>query len=76
MLELTDCTNVLLDEIADKKFKQKNIAKTYALSLQSSYPTDYARVNRAIIDRWSVSGLNRIKNMAWSGGCFTGHMGE
>ena len=70
MYELMDCTNVLLNEISDKGFKQKHIAMTYALSLRSSYPTDYKIVNRAIIDRWSISGLERIKNMAWSGKCF------
>ena len=70
IIELMDCTNVLLDEIANKQFKQRDIAMTYALSLQSNDPTDYKKVNRAIIDRWSKSGLNRIKEMAWSGKCF------
>jgi len=70
IIELTDCTNVLLDEIKDKRFKQKDIAKTYALALRSSFQTDYKKVNQAIIDRWSVSGLIRIKELAWSGECF------
>ena len=68
--ELMDCTNVLLREIEDKRFKQRDIAQTYALSLRSSFETDYKKVNCAIIDRWSVSGLIRIKEMAWSGKCF------
>ena len=71
IIELMDCTNVLLDEIADKQFKQKDIAMTYALSLQSSDTTNYKKVNKAIIDRWSAYGLNRIKEMAWSGKCFS-----
>ena len=72
LIELMDCTNVLLGEIADKKFKQRHIAMTYALSLRSSEEVDYKTVNRAIIDRWSISGLERIKEMAWSGKCFKG----
>ena len=63
--ELMDCTRVLLEEIADKRFKQRNIAQTYALALRSSYNTDWATVNKAIIERWSLSGLERIKNWAW-----------
>lgn len=66
IIELMDCTNVLLDEISNKKFRQKDIAITYRLSLMSSDPTDYKKVNRAIIDRWSISGLTRIKEMAWA----------
>lgn len=70
--ELMDCTRVMLEEIGDKQFKQKNVAMSYALALRSSYETDWATVNKAIIERWSLSGLNRIKNMAWSGKCFEG----
>ena len=69
-IELMDCTNVLLREIADKRFKQRIVAKTCALALRSSYPTDWPVVNDAIIKRWSMSGLERIKAMAWSGKCF------
>ena len=69
-LELMDCTNFLLREIADKRFKQIHVAKSYALAVRSSYGTDYVKVNNAIIERWSLSGLKRIKDMAWSGKCF------
>lgn len=69
-IELADCTNVLLREIAMPEMKQKQIAQTYALALRSTWPTDWAKVNKAIMERWSFSGLNRIKNMAWSGKCF------
>ncbi|SFH98228.1 hypothetical protein SAMN05421753_104218 [Planctomicrobium piriforme] len=49
---------------------QRQIAQTYALALRSSWPTDWAKVNAMIVQRWSSAGLNRIKNMAWSGKCF------
>jgi len=69
--ELFNCTQVLLREIAMPKVRQKDISATYALALRSSDPTDWKSVNEAIIKRWSLSGLKRIKDMAWSGKCFT-----
>ena len=71
-IELVNCENVLLHEIADKAFKQKSVAKTYALSLRSSEVEriDWQKVNSAIIERWSISGLERIKKLAWSGKAF------
>ena len=65
MFELCNCTNVLLNEISHKELKQKDIALTYRLALKSSCPTDWELVNEAIIKRWSVAGLKRIKDMAW-----------
>lgn len=74
MFELCDCENTLLREIRDKAFKQKSIAMTYALAMRSSEMKDglidWAKVNQAIIGRWSNSGLERIKKMAHSGSCF------
>lgn len=64
-VELADCTNVLLREIRDRQFKRHHIAKTYRLALASSWPTDWAVVNKAIMDRWSFGGLEYIKNKAW-----------
>ena len=49
---------------------QVAIAKTYALARRSNYPTDWPRVNAAIIARWSQAGLERIKRLALSGRCF------
>ena len=50
---------------------RKTIAQTYALALRSSWPTDWQRVNRAIIKRWSVAGMLWIKKHAHAGTCFT-----
>jgi len=61
---------VIENELA-KGCNQTQIAQTYALALRSSYPTDWAKVNRMIIDRWSVSGLQRIKKWAHSGKCLS-----
>ena len=69
-MELCCCTNTLLDEIKIAKTK-KQIAQTYALALKSSEKTDWALVNRSIIDRWGLKSLKYIKELAWSGKCFS-----
>lgn len=68
-IELTACESVIENEIK-MGLNQTQIAQSYALALRSSWPTDWKRVNKAIIKRWSFAGLNRIKEMAWSGKCF------
>ena len=73
--EIACVEDVIENEIA-QGLNQKQIAQTYALGLRSSWPTDWKRVNEAIIKRWSLSGLKRIKQMAWSGKCFPAAAGE
>ena len=68
-VHLMDVEGVIENEIA-QGLTQRDVAKTYALGLRSSWPTDWKRVNAAIIKRWSKSGLNRIKQLAWSGKAF------
>lgn len=62
-----DCENVLLREIPDKRLKQADIALTYAMALVSSErdSINWTRVNAAVIERWSLSGLRRVKERAW-----------
>lgn len=68
--EIADVEALIEKEIA-QGLNQKQIAQTYALALRSSYPTDWARVNKAILGRWSPAGLQRIKSLAWSGKAFS-----
>ena len=68
-LNLCDAHTLIIQEI-EGGATQKDIAKTYALGLRSQEPTDWAAANKAIIERWSVSGLERIKKLAWSGKAF------
>lgn len=68
--ELACTTNMLLREIADKAMKRLDVAKTYALALRSSWPTDWLKVNKAILARWSPHALVWIKEKAWSGKAF------
>ncbi len=68
-LEIADVERVIEQEIANK-CTQRQIAQTYALGLRSTWPTDWSKVNKIILERWSPAGLERIKKMAWSGKCF------
>ena len=70
--ELVDCEATILREIADPQMHQRDVSQTYRLILESSEcdRVDWAKVNGAIIARWSRSGLLRIKTQAWSGKCF------
>lgn len=65
MFELENITKTILSEIAMPKLKQSDIAKTYALAIKSDEKIDWSAINQAIITRWSRSGLNRVKQMAW-----------
>lgn len=70
--EMILCESTILDEIGMKESKQRDIAQTYRLAMESSECStiDWGKVNRAIMERWSKSGLIRIKEMAHSGRCF------
>jgi hypothetical protein len=73
-VELACCEKTLLSEIADKRFRRKDIAQTYALAIKSQEATDglidWKKVHQAIIDRWSLAAVHWIKEQAWSGKCF------
>ena len=68
--EMVRTTGTLLQEIGCKDFTRNDIAKTYWFALRSSWPTDWERVNRAIIARWSFYALTYIKERAHSGKCW------
>jgi thymidine phosphorylase len=68
-------TKTILREIAMPEMKRRSIAMTYALCMRSAAAgeaVDWAAINKAIMDRWSVSGLAWIKTQAASGKCFGG----
>ena len=69
-MELLCCEFTILNEIQQKECKRKDIALTYYLCMVSSENIDsenidWKKVNEAIINRWSFSGLEYIKNEAW-----------
>ena len=67
-IELACVEDVIAQDLANGA-TQKSVAKTYALGLRSSWPTDWVNVNAMILAKWP-KGLVRIKKMAWSGKCF------
>jgi hypothetical protein len=68
MFELENTTNVLLDEISNKDSTIESVAKTYRLAFISSCATDWKKVNQAIISRWGIRSLIKIKTLAQKGG--------
>jgi len=64
------CVELVIENEIKQGLSQKQIAQTYALALRSSWPTDWAKVNAMILDKWP-KGLERIKRLAWSGKCFS-----
>jgi hypothetical protein len=66
MIQLIRCTDTLLLEINKMKTGRDSVALSYALALKSDEPTDWGRVNEAIVNRWSMSALQYIKKRAWA----------
>ena len=63
-IELINPEQILLEEVNDQRLHQRDVAATYALAM-STPGVDWKRVNKAIIERWSLAGLQRVKTMAW-----------
>lgn len=59
----------LLDVIAYPVSTQRDVASAYAWAIQRDGPDAswWGIANEAIIERWSASGLRRVKKMAWDG---------
>ena len=55
----------MITEIADKKNKQADIADYYLDGLCNIPIDGWKPVNEAVVARWSKSGLERVKKMAW-----------
>jgi hypothetical protein len=66
IVTLVDPEGQMLREIADKRMTRDDVALTYAFGLRDAIDAvDWAKVNRAIIDRWSLSALKYVKAKAW-----------
>jgi hypothetical protein len=67
-LHMICCTDTICDEVADKRIKRKDVALSYAFALLSAAAKadspDWGTINRAILARWSMSGLEWIKKRA------------
>ena len=67
-INLICCAQVIANEIA-QGLRQKDIALTYAMAMKShaqgAEEVDWGAINEAILAKWSISGLDRIKKRAW-----------
>lgn len=54
----------IMNEIEDRAFKRKAVAHTYSILIQKGH-REFGEINRAIVQRWSESGLAWIKRQAW-----------
>ena len=68
---MQNCESVLLMECGIKQIKRNDIAITYRFAMEAEKEgrenIDWEKVNMAIIERWSKSGLEYIKTQAWKG---------
>ncbi len=66
-VDLVDPEEQLLYEIADSRMKRTDVALSYAFAIRqrATDNPDFRKINKAIIERWSMSGLEWIKNRAW-----------
>ena len=64
-MDLVNGEKMILDEIAMPEMKRKDIASTYGLIIRSGEKVDWPKINTAIMNRWSKSGLLWIKEAAW-----------
>ena len=68
-MSLMCCTDVILNDIK-QGLNQKQIGTTYALALLSAArgidTPDWPTINGAILAKWKMSGLERIKKRAWA----------
>lgn len=66
-IKCTEIEGALLKEIPDKTLYQIDIALTYRLAIHADPVSNFnwKKVNKAIIKRWSKSGLLRVKKLAW-----------
>lgn len=61
----------ILGEIADKRMRRRDVAQSYSLILRDQRDqVDWAKINHAILERWSPHALNWIKEQAWTGKCW------
>jgi hypothetical protein len=65
-VEMVDPQSAILGEIADARMTRDDVALTYAFAIRQQAEMDFALVNRAIVERWSLAALKYIKTKAWA----------
>jgi hypothetical protein len=62
---LPDPEAAILEDVANPDVTRDDVATAYALGLLSEGAVNWPTVNAAIIERWSTSGLEYVKRIAW-----------
>lgn len=67
-INMVGCTDAILQEVGCKEASRKDVALSYAMAIKSQADgadsPDWGKINRAILDRWSMSALEFIKKRA------------
>lgn len=59
-------TQILLEYVGNRNLYRKHVAEAYSRALHHQITkVDWKTVNAAIVKRWSQSGLEYIKRLAW-----------
>lgn len=68
-INLVCCTDVILQDLGAAQATQREVALTYAMALKSQMQRadmpDWPAINKAIIARWNMKALERIKKRAY-----------
>lgn len=68
-INLVGCTDVILQELTFPKITRKSVGLTYAMAMKSQAQgadkPDWKAINEAIIAKWGMKGLERVKTRAW-----------
>lgn len=68
-INLVACTQTILQDVGAREATQKDVALTYAMAIKSEAEgadkPDWPTINKAIIARWNMKALERIKKRAF-----------
>lgn len=62
---LADAEGQLLTMVSEKEREKRELVAVYATAIRTNATVDWAKVNAAIIKRWSKTALRDIKRQAW-----------
>jgi hypothetical protein len=64
-VDMVDPQGTIMRDIEDPRMTRDDVAMTYAFCIRQAGEIDFAAINRAIVDRWSLSALEYVKTRAW-----------
>lgn len=68
-INMVCCTDTILQDVGAREATQKDVALTYAMAIKSQAEgadkPDWRTINKAIVARWNMKALERIKKRAF-----------